>query len=341
MFLDTPALPCAPLGRRARVLGDAEGRDAQPGPELQGARHGDGGRRGPRRRGRRAWCARAPGISGRRWPTAARVEVWRSPSSRRGPPTRSSCARSPPSAPTSGSKARTSRTPGCWRARSRRRTAPIWSRTAWTSRPARAPPRSASSSSATIRTLDVVLVALGGGAMASGVGYAVRSLADARGGHRNPARRRARDGAVVASANGGRDGPHRDDRRRRRRALSDPRGAGRPARRARRRDARSRGLDQGRHARCSTSTRDSSSSRPQRSASPPSSRSLSGSPGGACHHDPVRQQRRPGRLRAVGAGDRSRPGATIGVSPARRRGARPACPTGSPALLGAGADRSR
>ena len=47
--------------------------------------------------------------------------------------------------------------------------------------------------------LDVVLVALGGGAMASGVGYVVRSLADARGGDRHPAGRRARDGAVVAS----------------------------------------------------------------------------------------------------------------------------------------------
>ena len=33
----------------ARVLGHAEGRDAQPGPQLQGARHGDGGRRGARR----------------------------------------------------------------------------------------------------------------------------------------------------------------------------------------------------------------------------------------------------------------------------------------------------
>ena len=33
----------------ARVLGDAEGGDAQPGPELQGARHGDGGSRGARR----------------------------------------------------------------------------------------------------------------------------------------------------------------------------------------------------------------------------------------------------------------------------------------------------
>jgi hypothetical protein len=45
VFLDTPALPCAP---GAWALGDAEGRDAQPGPELQGARHGDGGSRGAR-----------------------------------------------------------------------------------------------------------------------------------------------------------------------------------------------------------------------------------------------------------------------------------------------------
>jgi hypothetical protein len=35
----------------ARVLGDAEGRDAQPGPELQRARHRDGGSRGRREGG--------------------------------------------------------------------------------------------------------------------------------------------------------------------------------------------------------------------------------------------------------------------------------------------------
>ena len=69
--------------RRARVLGDAEGRDAQPGPELQGTRHGDGGGRRPGAKGRRGWCARAPGTSVRRWRTAARVEAWRSPSWRR------------------------------------------------------------------------------------------------------------------------------------------------------------------------------------------------------------------------------------------------------------------
>ena len=47
-----------------------------------------------------------------------------------------------------------------------------------TSPPARAPPRSASSSSATIRSSTSCSSPLGGGAMASGVGYVMRSLAD-------------------------------------------------------------------------------------------------------------------------------------------------------------------
>ena len=46
--------------------------------------------------------------------------------------------------------------------------------------------------------LDVVLVALGGGAMASGVGLRHALARPAGGGDRNPALRRARDGAVVA-----------------------------------------------------------------------------------------------------------------------------------------------
>ena len=85
-----------------------------------------------------------------------------------------------------------------------------------------------------------------------------------RRGHRHTAPRRARDGAVVAATKRRRDRAHRHDRRRRRRTLSSSRGVGRPPRRARRRDARAREFDQGRH--------------PQRSGSPPSSRSRSGSP---------------------------------------------------------------
>jgi threonine dehydratase len=96
--------------------------------------------------------------------------------------------------------------------------------------------------------LEVVLVALGGGAMASGVGCVLRSLADqVEVIGIQPVGAPAM--ALLAAGNRPRDRPYRHDRRQRCRPLPDSRSAGRLARGARRRGACQRGLDQGRHAR--------------------------------------------------------------------------------------------
>jgi threonine dehydratase len=74
--------------------------------------------------------------------------------------------------------ARTSKTPGCWRARSRRR---VGAYLVEDSLDLATCEGAATIGLELVRDdpeLDVVLVALGGGAMASGVGYVVRSLAD-------------------------------------------------------------------------------------------------------------------------------------------------------------------
>ena len=135
----------------ARMLGDAEGRDAQPGAELQGARHGDGGSRGARRGGG------AHGVRERRQSRAgAGVQRLASRSGRHG---RGSENRQPAEA-APDRRLRRGRAPRRRGHRGRpaagagdraRRMAPTWSRTAWTLRPARAPPRSGSRSPATIR----------------------------------------------------------------------------------------------------------------------------------------------------------------------------------------------
>jgi cysteine synthase len=78
--------------------------------------------------------------------------------------------------------------------------------------------------------LEVVLVALGGGAMASGVGRVLRSLADqVEVIGIQPVGAPAM--ALLAAGNRPRDRPYRHDRRQRCRPLPDSRSAGRLARR--------------------------------------------------------------------------------------------------------------
>ena len=160
----------------ARVLGDAEGRDAQSGPELQGARHRDGGRRGAQ-----PGCD-APGVRERRQSRAG-AGVQRHASrlgvtvvAARTANTHKLRQIAPFGADVQleGEDIEDARLLARAIAEEEALTS---SRTAWTSRPARR---------ATIGLefarddpgLDVVLVAVGGGAMASGVAFAVRSLAE-------------------------------------------------------------------------------------------------------------------------------------------------------------------
>ena len=175
-FLDTPALPCAPLGQVLGCSVTLKVETLNPVRSFKG-RGTEAVAAVAREEGRRAWCARAPGISVRRWPTAAGVEAWRSPSWRREARTRSSCARS------------------LLRRRCRLDGEDIEEARLLAREMAEAGRSYLVEDSLDLATcegaatigleltrddpgLDVVLVAVGGGAMASGVGYAVRSLAE-------------------------------------------------------------------------------------------------------------------------------------------------------------------
>ena len=151
--------------------------------------------------------------------------------------------------------------------------------------------------------LDVVLVALGGGAMASGVGYAVRALAD----HAEvigiqplgaPAMTLSwRQRAVVETdrIDTIADGVAGRCRSPRCSTISSSCSTTRCS------FARTRSKPA---CECSTSTRDSSSSRPRRSESPAVLEEPERFAGRHVTDDPVREQRRSCRLRAVGAGTR-------------------------------------
>lgn len=148
-FLDTPALQCEPLGRALGCSVTLKVETLNPvrcfkgrGTETVAAAARENG-------ASRVVCASAGNLgqalaySGRHRGLEVTVVAAKTANPLK-------LRQSPPSAPMFGSTARTSKTPGYWRARSPRRIAPIWSRTAWIWRPARAPPQSASSSSETI-----------------------------------------------------------------------------------------------------------------------------------------------------------------------------------------------
>ncbi len=177
VFLDTPALPCAPLGRALGCSVTLKVETLNPVRSFKG--------RVQRRwqpwranRARRAWCARAPAISGRRWPTAARAEVWRSPSwpaSTANPLKLRQIAASGAEVRLDGEDIEDARllareiaeVSGAYLVEDSLDLATCEGAATIGLELVRDDPG-----------LDVVLVAIGGGAMASGVGYAVRSLAE-------------------------------------------------------------------------------------------------------------------------------------------------------------------
>ena len=79
-----------------------------------------------------------------------------------------------------------------------------------------------------IGTLDAVLIALGGGAMATGVGYVFKCLSSTGRNRRRATKGGASDGIVMAGANRRRDGPNRYNCGWSCRPASDPRGSRRP-----------------------------------------------------------------------------------------------------------------
>ena len=167
---------CAPLGRALGCKVTLKVETLNPVRSFKGRGTKHGGRRGPRGRGI------ARGVRERRESRAgARLQrrasrAGRSPSSRRRPRTRSRCARSPASGRMFASWARTSTTHGGGARDADTEGAHLVE----DSQDIATCEGAATIGLELVRDdpgLDVVLVAVGGGAMASGVGYVVRSLA--------------------------------------------------------------------------------------------------------------------------------------------------------------------
>ena len=178
MFLDTPALPCAPLGRALGCSVTLKVETLNPVRSFKGRGTETVAAVARETRVRRAWCARAPAISGRRWPTAARVEAWRSPSWRRAtanPLKLRQIAAFGADVRLDGEDIEDARllareiaeADGAYLVEDSLDLATCEGAATIGLELVRDDPG-----------LDVVLVAVGGGAMASGVGYAVRSLAE-------------------------------------------------------------------------------------------------------------------------------------------------------------------
>ena len=176
-FLDTPALPCAPLGRALGCSVTLKVETLNPVRSFKGRGTETVAAVACEKGASRVVCASAGNLgqalaySGRHRGLEVTVVAARTANPlklRQIAAFGAEC----------GSMARTSKTPGCWRARSREAGRAYLVEDSLD--------LATCEGAATIGLelvrddpgLDVVLVALGGGAMASGVGYAVRSLAE-------------------------------------------------------------------------------------------------------------------------------------------------------------------